>query len=257
MRTTLRVWLRGARLVLHLAVGLGAVAAVKADVSGRLRPERLARRWSARLLRILAIRVRVHGEIPRERHVTVANHVSWLDITLLSACEDTRFIAKSEIRDWPVAGWLANAAGTFYIRRGKGGARPLVERLVPHLSAGGSVVLFPEGTTTDGRDMLPFHARLFSAPIDADAWVQPVALRYGTGRDGTPVAPFVGDDDLVSHILRLLREPELRVDVIYCRPIRARGLDRGTLADSAEAAVRAALGLPPTESQRPATALAA
>lgn len=257
MRTTLRVWLRGARLVLHLIVGLGAVAAVKADVSGRLQPERVARRWSARLLRILAIRVRVVGEVPRDSHVTVANHVSWLDITLLSACEDTRFIAKSEIRDWPVAGWLANAAGTFYIRRGKGGARPLVERLVPHLLAGGSVVLFPEGTTTDGSDVLPFHARLFSAPIDADAWVQPVALRYGAGHDGTAVAPFVGDDDLVSHILRLLREPALNVDVIYCTPIRARGMDRGALAGSAEAAVRAALGVPSAQAPRTAAALAA
>lgn len=258
MRTTLRAGLRGARLIIHLLVGLGAVVAVKADVSGRLQPERIARRWSARLLRILAIRVRVVGEVLRERHVTVANHVSWLDITLLSACEDTRFIAKSEIRDWPIAGWLANAAGTFYIRRGKGGARPLVERLVPHLAAGGSVVLFPEGTTTDGSDVLPFHARLFSAPIDADAWVQPVALRYGAGHDGTPVAPFVGDDDLVSHIMRLLREPTLSVDVIYCTPIRARGLDRGSLAGTAEAAVRAALGVSSAQAPpQPATALAA
>lgn len=258
MRVTVRVWARGARIVVHLLVGLLAATAVRLTPGGRLDPDPIARRWSAQLLRILNVQVSVCGEPPGSGHVTVANHVSWLDITLLSACENTRFIAKSEIRDWPVAGWLANAAGTFYIRRGKGGARPLVDRLVPHLSAGGSVVLFPEGTTTDGSDVLPFHARLFSAPINADAWVQPVALRYGTGGDGTPVAPFVGDDDLVSHILRLLREQELSVEVIYCAPIRARGLDRGTLASNAEAAVRDALSLQPgPAASRAPSALAA
>lgn len=243
MRTTLRVWLRGARLSIHVLTGLLFAVAVNLSF-GRLRPEPLARWWSLRLRRVINLRVSVRGSTVSGARVTVANHVSWLDIPLIAACEPSRFIAKSEIRDWPVAGWLANAAGTFYIRRGKGGARPLLEQLVPHLEQGGAVVLFPEGTTTDGRDVLPFHARLFGAAIDAGANVQPVALRYGAARDGHLIAPFVGDDDLVSHILRLLREPELAAEVIYAAPIAAQGLERDTLARQAEAAVRAALELP-------------
>ncbi len=245
MRDIFRRTLRATRLLAHLLVGLLAATAVRLDLTGRLRPEPIAQRWSRRLLRILRLRVDVRGQAIEGPRLTVANHVSWLDIPLIAASEPARFIAKSEIRDWPVAGWLANAAGTFYIRRGKGGARPVVERLVPHLRAGGSVTLFPEGTTTDGRQVLPFHARLFGAAIEADATVQPVALRYRPGRDGRAVAPFIGDDDLVSHILRLLREPELRVEVIYGAPIRPQGLDRATLAARAETAVRAALGQQP------------
>lgn len=243
MRSSLRVWMRGARLSVHLLTGMLLVAAVNLSF-GRLQPEPLTRFWNRRLLRVLNLRVSVRGGFAPGARVTVANHVSWLDIPLLAACEPTRFIAKSEIRDWPIAGWLANAAGTFYIRRGKGGARPLVENLVPHLRQGGSVVLFPEGTTTDGRDVLPFHARLFGAAIEAEAHVQPVALRYGPARDGRLIAPFIGDDDLVSHILRLLREPELAAQVIYGAPIAAHGLERDALAQRAEAAVRAALELP-------------
>lgn len=237
------MWMRGTRLSVHLLTGLLLVAAVNLSF-GRLRPEPLTRFWNLRLLRVLNLRVSVRGSFAPGARVTVANHVSWLDIPLLAACEPTRFIAKSEIRDWPVAGWLANAAGTFYIRRGKGGARPLIENLVPHLQQGGSVVLFPEGTTTDGVDVLPFHARLFGAAIDAGALIQPVALRYGAARDGRLIAPFIGDDDLVSHILRLLREPELTVEIVYGLPIAARGLERAALAYRAETAVRAALDLP-------------
>lgn len=258
MRVILRQWTRGARVLLHLLLGLALASAVHLTF-GRLRPEPLARRWSRRLLRILNVRVQVVGTPASGARVSVANHVSWLDILLIAATDTSRFIAKSEIRDWPVAGWLANAAGTFYIRRGKGGARPLLERLVPHLAQGGSVVLFPEGTTTDGGDVLPFHARLFGAAIDAGAPVQPIALHYGPGRDARRIAPFVGDDDLVSHILRLLREPRLDARIVFCAPIASRGHDRDELAGKARQAVRGALGLPAPAPARPHadTALAA
>ena len=173
----------------------------------------------------------------------VANHVSWLDIPLIAACETTRFVAKSDVRHWPVAGWLADAAGTFYIRRGKGGARPLLDKLVPHLAAGGSVVIFPEGTTTDGAGVLDFHARLFAGAIEAGCPVQPIAIRYGRARDGRDIAPFIGDDDLVSHIWRLLQEPGLVAHITYGEPLR--GNERDALAQAARSAVCAALKVGP------------
>lgn len=240
--------LRCLRLIAHLLVGLLAAIAVNLDFTRRLRPDPIARWWSSRLLRILDLRVTVQGQPARRRGITVANHVSWLDIPLLAAHDHTRFIAKSEIRDWPVAGWLANAAGTFYIRRGKGGAKPLLDRLVPHLRGGGSVVLFPEGTTTDGSQVLAFHPRLFAAAIDAQTLVQPIALRYAHAPDGRPVAPFIGDDDLFGHILRVLRTPGLSAEVVYCTPIDATGLDRDAVARRAHTAVRHALGDAPVQS---------
>ncbi len=246
---------RYARLIVHLLYGQVLVAAVLAGLIGRDGPERLTQAWNRHLLRILGLRVSVRGAPATTRgRMTVANHVSWLDIPLIAACEPTRFVAKSEIRNWPVAGWLANAAGTFYIRRGKGGARPLLDKLTPYLQDGGAITVFPEGTTTDGRQVLPFHARLLAAPQAAASLVQPVAIRYGPGHDGTHVAPFIGDDDLVSHIRRVLREPALAIEVTYCEPIPAAGRERDELAAQAWAAVCAALGL--VETPEPA-ALAA
>ena len=236
--------LRALLLVLHLLYGLALVAYVTFGGSRRTPRERLTRSWNWRLLEILGVRLQIEGTPLRGAHLTVANHVSWLDIPVLAALEPTRFVSKSEIRHWPLAGWFAVAAGTFFIRRGKGGAAPLIERLVPHLRNAGSVVLFPEGTTTDGSEVRPFHSRLFQAAIDADCPVQPVTVQYGLAPDGRNVAPFIGDDSLGAHLLRLLRTPALEARVLYGPPIRPTA-GRDELAQEAEAFVRGALQ-PPT-----------
>jgi lyso-ornithine lipid O-acyltransferase len=169
--------------------------------------------------------------------------VSWLDIPVLGALEPTRFVGKSEIRDWPVAGSLATAAGTFYLRRGRGGTAPLLDRLAPHLRDGGSVVVFPEGTTTDGSGVQPFHARLFAAPVAAGCPVQPVTIQYGPSQDGESIAPFLGDDSLVAHVFTMLRNPGLQVRITYGPPLRPT-VSRDELAREAECFVRAALQPP-------------
>ena len=237
---------RALRLLIHLLVGLIAALAVRLSF-GRLSPQPVATWWSSSLLDVFNIQLQVSGQPFAGGRVTVANHVSWLDIPLIYACEGTHFVAKSEIRHWPVAGWLANAAQTFYIRRGRGGAAPLLRALRPHLRRGGSVTLFPEGTTTDGQAMRPFHPRLFAAAIDADCAVQPVAIRYGHAANGERIAPFIGDDTLAGHILRLLREPALQAELIYCAPIPSDGLERNELAQRAQQAIARALKqAPPT-----------
>src|SRR3546814_16640963 len=114
--------------------------------------------------------------------------------------------------------------GSFYLRRGKGDAPRLVDRLATYLRDGGSVALFPEGTTSDGRNMRRFQGRMFAAAIEARCKVQPIALRYHPV-DGRDLAPFVGDDDLLTHVLRLLRAPRVDADHPYCPPIDARGCD--------------------------------
>lgn len=228
---TLRATCRGARLVVHLLIGLLLVGLLTLDRWQRLNAQRLMSWWCGVTLGIFNVQLLRQGEPHRGGRVTVANHVSWLDIIVIGACEPTRFVAKSEIRDWPIAGALANACGTFYIRRGKGGARPLLDRLVPHLRQGGCVTLFPEGTTTDGHAVLPLHPRLFAAAIEAQCVVQPVALRYGLSASGANIAPFIGDDELVQHILRLLKEPSLTAEVTYCAPLSSAGRSREELAE--------------------------
>ena len=245
--------LKALRFVAHLAYGIGL--AVYVGLGGSRPRERLAQAWSWKLLEILGIRVQMEGAPLRGAHLTVANHVSWLDIPVLAALEPTRFVSKAEVKHWPVAGWLAVAAGTFFIRRGKGGAAPLLERLVPHLRRHGCAVVFPEGTTTDGREVRPFHPRLFAAAIEAHCPVQPVTLQYGLVADGEDVAPFTGDASLVGHIARLLRADALEVRVAYGPPIHVHARSRDELAQEAEAYVRAALQPTPRARTKGAGAL--
>lgn len=241
----LRIAFRTVSLFLHLTWALVLATLVKFDFIGRLNPERLAHRWQRRLMRIMGIRLVVRGLPLTGARLTMANHVSWLDIPLIGACTPTRFVSKSEVRDWPIAGWLADASGTFYLRRGKHGTRPLIGKLVPHLKAGGSIVIFPEGTTSTGEDVLAFHSRLFAAAIESGMPVQPVAVRYGPGDNGETIAPFVGDDDLASHVLRMLRNRHLTAEVIFGAAIDPAGLSREDLAEQSRESIRAALGLMP------------
>jgi 1-acyl-sn-glycerol-3-phosphate acyltransferase len=238
---TLRFLPRGFALILLLAYGLLLALLVRASPFGWLRPEPLGRHWSCVLLALLRIRVVASGPPPAAGGLVVANHISWLDIPVLYAQAGTRFVSKSEVQSWPIAGWLADAAGTFYLRRGAHASRPLLARMVPFLRSGGSVVIFPEGTTTTGEEVRPFHPRLFAAAIESGRAVQPVALRYGPGADGACLAPFVGDDDLVGHILRLLRNTgTLEARVVFGAPLDPAGRTREQLAEVAREAIRAA-----------------
>jgi 1-acyl-sn-glycerol-3-phosphate acyltransferase len=233
---------RAIRIVLHILVGLVLAVAVRLDPTRRLDPEPLSQWWSRHLLRLLGIRLMVHGQMAPGGQMIVANHVSWLDIFAILALHPTRFVAKAEIRDWPIAGWLANAIGTFYIRRGKGGARPLLEKLEPFLAGGGCVVIFPEGTTTDGQQVLPFHSRLFSAASASGRPIQPVALRYSRDDRGRDLAPFIGEDDLVRHILRLLAARGLVIEMHVLPPLtQTQDIPRDELALDAWQAVATAL----------------
>ena len=240
----LRFLLRSAALLALIAYGMALVLMVRLNFAHRLKSEHLARHWSRLLLGLLNMRLRVRGsDIVDGGRVIVANHVSWLDIQVLCACAPTRFVSKSEVQHWPVAGWLADAAGTFYIRRGKGGARPLLNKLLPFLQGGGSVAIFPEGTTSDGRAVLPFHPRLFCAAIESGRPVQPVALRYGLDWQGRNLAPFIGDDDLVSHLMRLLRCRGLDIEVSFAERLDPIGRTREELAQAAREAICSGLAL--------------
>jgi 1-acyl-sn-glycerol-3-phosphate acyltransferase len=233
-----RATFRGARLILHLFVGLLLVLLVTLDFTRRLRPEPITRWWNDGLLKILHIRLRVRGQPSWGRQLIVCNHVSWLDISVIAAVELTRFVSKAEVQDWPIAGMLANAAGTFYLRRGAGGTKQLNGSLTQHLRNGGSVTVFPEGTTTDGTAMLKFQPRLFAPAIDSDCPVQPLALRYGCAANGENIAPFVGEQTLLQNLLRLLRERELMVELTYCAQIQPQpGQDRASLAQLAHTSI--------------------
>uniref|UniRef100_A4XRC6 Lyso-ornithine lipid acyltransferase n=1 Tax=Ectopseudomonas mendocina (strain ymp) TaxID=399739 RepID=A4XRC6_ECTM1 len=244
----LRLFLRLFHLALVIAFGalLAAIVSLCERVARHdlmsLR-QRLTRWFLARLGGALPFRVRVEGELPEQPMLWVANHVSWTDIPLLGALQPISFLSKAEVRAWPLAGWLAHKAGTLFIRRGAGDSNLVGQQLTRHLQLGRHLLIFPEGTTTDGLTLRTFHGRLLASAIDSGVAVQPVAIRYLRGGQPCPVAPFVGDDDMLSHLLRLLSSPAGEVEIHLLSPIPSESRSRNELARHSQAIIASALQL--------------
>ncbi|WP_022977844.1 lysophospholipid acyltransferase family protein [Nevskia ramosa] len=238
--TYLRVGTKGLRVISHLLVGLLLPILVIINGRGRWSRENLATWWHRVLLRILDVKLIVRGTPLAGTKVMVCNHISWLDIPVVAACEATRFVSKAEVGEWPVIGWLADACGTFYLRRGSGGTKQLIEAIDQHLGRD-SIVFFPEGTTTDGSIVLKFQPRLFATAIETKRPVQPIALRFSRAADGTATAPYIGDDVLLDNIIRLLKHGAITAEIIYCAAIDPEGHDRASLAHAAHTAICSAI----------------
>ncbi|APZ43704.1 lysophospholipid acyltransferase family protein [Acidihalobacter ferrooxydans] len=244
MRTARR-FARLLLLLLHIA--LGVVLTVLLTRPRQTAPSALfdaiAGWWRARIARIVGVRVQTRGRPLDGPALLVSNHISWLDIAVLGGIAPLSFLSKSEVRHWPILGWLAARGGTLFIRRGaREAADNAAEQITWHLIRGRKVLLFPEGTTGDGSTVRTFHPRLFSAAVLADVLIQPVALRYtkpqGQPR-GTPhpTAPFIGDDTFPAHLWRVLAEPCIVAEVTFLPPIHAQGEDRKTLARHARESI--------------------
>lgn len=209
----------------------------------------LTRWWSAKLLRILNITVLVEGHPPRRGEkgaMVAANHVSWVDIFAIGSLRHTRFIAKSEIRDWPLAGWLAEKSGTIFIRRSRRHDTARINDLVHDALSGGECVgLFPEGTTTEGDRLLKFHSSLFEPAVANRARVFPAAVRY-VGPDGAPLgsAAYVGDLTFAQSLGLVIATRQTIVRVAFAEPIDPVGLTRHEVAAEAHRRVASLLGLP-------------
>ena len=238
--------LRVARVILHLLVGMVICALLFPRIDGAAREIHI-RRWSRHLLAICNVTVQITNgsAVPKQHALVVANHVSWLDIFVLNALYPCRFVAKAEIRSWPLAGWLVEQAGTVFIARGKRrDLRKAFEGLVQALKSGQRVAFFPEGTTAPQGTLLPFHANLFEAAVDAKARVQPYAISYvDKDRQLHPAVDFVGETTFVQSMLTILRGGPIRARVTILRSIKAEGAHRRQLAETTEAAIRQALGI--------------
>lgn len=186
--------------------------------------------WARGMLQVLGIELRVTGEPPmRGPLLLAANHISWLDILVLHAARHCRFVAKHEVRHWPLVGTLATGGGTLYIERNsRRDAMRVVHRMAEALRAGDILAVFPEGTTTDGTDLLPFHANLLQAAVSTDSPVQPVALTFRDSASGTmsQAARYIDDDTLLGSVWGLLSSAPLTAVVAYGQPQVAAGRDR-------------------------------
>jgi len=238
--TGFRAVVRLLRGLLHIAVGLWTIYLRFPQLSPSHREARI-QVWAHRMLVLWGIGLEVRGEPPHSGPaLLVANHISWLDILVIHATRHCRFVSKSDIKHWPVIGTLATAAGTLYIERAlRRDAMRVVHHMADALRAGEVVAVFPEGTTSDGIHLLPFHANLMQAAISADAPVVPVALQFVDRVSGeTSLAPcYVGDDTLAGSIWRTLTTPGITAVVSYGQAQRAGDRDRRVWARDLREAV--------------------
>ncbi len=186
--------------------------------------------WAGEMLRIVGIELVVNGTPPASGPtLLVANHISWLDILVMHAARHCRFVSKSDVKGWPFVRTLAHGAGTLYIEReSRRDAHRVVGQMAERLRAGDILAVFPEGTTGDGITLLPFHANLIQAAIEASVPVQAVALKFIDAATGaTSFAPsYVGDETLIGSIWRTLTAHGLKAVVTFGTPQAPQGQTR-------------------------------
>ena len=201
-----------------LAAGLRITEMVTRKTIDRTPWARFCFRWACRCL---GLNIHQHGSPSNDTVLFVSNHISWSDIPILGSLAPIRFLSKAEVGQWPLIGWLARQAGTLFIHRGGGQARRVRGQIIENLQAGENVLVYPEGTTSAGLTVLPFHGLLLRAAPESKTPIQPVTITYR--RDGRPdhLAPFIGEDEFHSHLLRMLRQPSARVDVVFHEPVQS------------------------------------
>ena len=240
---------RWSRLLTHVAVGLMIVGLVFRRISPARRA-RLTGWWARKLLRILNVVLSVHGLRPESgtrNLIVAANHVSWVDIFVISAAHPARFIAKSEIRDWPIAGWLCDKAGTIFIRRTRRSDTAKINELMHAVLAEGATIgFFPEGTTTTGDKLMKFHTSLFEPAVVNAATLAPAAIRYrGSDGERNDAVAFIGELSFAESVGLIIRQKSMIAEITFAPPIEAKGLTRRELALQAEGSIAALLSVAP------------
>lgn len=238
---------RISRMVLHTIYGILVAGLILPRVDGERR-NRLIRHWCRQLLQILNIRIVTHGTLPdRSVYGTmfVANHVSWVDIHALNSVHAVRFVAKSEIRNWPVFGWFAEKVNTLFTERTRRhDAGRMVEIAADSLRAGDCLCFFPEGTTSDGTEIKAFKGSLLQAAINAGAPIWPFAIRYPNPDNSinTEMA-YYGDMSLLQSIKLVLRQRSPVVELHFAPPINSQGYERRSLSLAVRQSIAALLDL--------------
>jgi len=188
--------------------------------------------WNAKMLCLLGVTLTSHGTPHPGSTLVVANHVSWLDILAINAVHPVRFVSKADVRHWPLLGWLVACAGTLFIERErKRDALRVVHQVADALKLGQTIAVFPEGTTSLGDRLLPFHANLLQAAIVTGTPVQPLALRFADAlADPTPAAAYIGDTHLLESLWAVVTAPSLRARVEWLAPEATAQAERRALA---------------------------
>jgi len=231
------------RLLLHVAWGM-LLAATASHWQGAAQWDRTISRWSAKLLRILGVRLTIRRATQHmDSGLLVANHISWLDIFVIYAAQRVHFVSKAEVRRWPVAGWLACKGGTLFIERARKSDTARINREMRAILEQGSwVAVFPEGTSSDGRQIRRFLPSLLQPAVDLNAPAIPAALRY-CRPDGShcDAANYIDKMSLAESLWRVAGEAEIHAELEFGAV--QRGTDRRALALATQTEVARLLGV--------------
>ena len=217
----------------------------------------ILKRWSLKLLEILNVRLVVKGDPPAAmpaNSMLAANHVSWLDIFMLYTRYYARFVAKAEMRKWPVIGWLCVKVDTLFIKRVRRSDTARINQIINQALRGGDcIAIFPEGTTADGTYLEAFHSSLLEPAVMSQSTLYPAALRFcdRNGAVNTEVA-YADQTTLMGSLMKILAQQEIRAELIFAKPIPAQGKNRRELARAAEAIIASLLNLS-VRSRKPGT----
>lgn len=239
--------LRFARVFLHVLTGVCTCAFIFPWISAPKR-DTLVRRWSHQLLSLCKVRVKFidqSGGQLADHALIIANHVSWLDIFVINSWQACHFVAKADIRSWPIAGWLSAQAGTIFLARGKQReVRRIYEGLVHQLEQNKRIAFFPEGTTGAQGGLLPFHANLFEAAIEAKVPILPFAVRYVDAQGQLhSAADFIGEMTFAESMKLILAAGEITAELIQLPSIPTEGAHRREIAQQARLVVAGGLGV--------------
>lgn len=247
----IRKLLRASAIVLHIILGalLTAVFVIVFRLnSNHLIYKHTTRLWLLVITKLVGLKIHVSGNFQEEKIkeqsvMYVSNHISWLDIPMLAGLTNPRFLSKQSVRNWPIIGWIAEKSGTIFISRGNSnnsGKNPsTVKQLTKTFESGNSVLIFPEGTTTEGHDVRRFHGRLFSSVIETETPVQPIAIKYFDKHGNLNTAvPFIGEQSFVDNLWSILNNKYTYAEVCFLDPITSNNKTRNELAHYCETTIR-------------------
>lgn len=240
----------------HVLLGIAIVIAIFPFVD-QIRRNRINQGWTRILVGLTGARVVTTGvelsDAVRNDGVDptgpgrlgLANHISWLDVFAINCVLPCRFVAKAEISKWPLLGVLVARSGTLFIERGRRRSVAAINNSVSqHLRQGETIVVFAEGTTTDGSELLPFHSNLIAPAIDVGAAIWPIALRYTERGQRSDAAAFIGEMSILTSLAQILMARQLVVEVAVLPPILpSDALDRHAMARAARSAIAQHLGV--------------
>lgn len=212
---------RGARVIVHLIGGLLWVL-IAFPFFSLARRRHVRTRWSHKLLHDFGFTLKIEGTLPQHVGLIAANHVSWIDVFAVNALTPVAFVSKDDVVHWPIIGTLARHNETIFLQRGsRGHAHTIGKDMARRLENGSWLAVFPEGTTTDGTHLHPFHAALLQPAIDADVPVTPVALCYEDTAGNRSLLPaYAGDTSLWESFCAILSARQLVVRLTIGEPIR-------------------------------------